>query len=119
MLIGLSASICIKEIVAGKVRRRDVAYIIASIDPTHGLSKSVGNGLSDIADLYQRLYWYENQEQCKDLFFELYNEGKILCPRMIALNPSVKIPTIFGGVWLECKQTYDPGLQDKIEWVSL
>jgi len=116
MLIGLSASFCIKDIVEGRVRRQDVGYIILAIDPTDG-GKSVGIGLSDIADMYVRLYWYNNPEECKLLFFEMYNAGQILCPRMVGSDSHIRTPAITGGHWLECKSVLYPSEQERIKWV--
>jgi len=89
MLIGLSVSLCIRDIAKGIVSEDEVDYIISGIHPTFELpmdataqerlshiSKTIGN----IAFKYEKTYW-RHLPEARDIFFHMFNNGRILCPR--------------------------------------
>lgn len=89
MLIGLSLSFCISDIIHGFVNRDDVAYIIC------GTRIRNGNEFSDVMENYSRFYWDENPELAREIATDLYNRGLLLQPRLTGGEP----PVVYNGHW--------------------
>ncbi len=76
MVIGLSVSSCILDIVRGVVNINDVAKIIGSTcveDPAKW---------GELIQLYRRVYWDQYPDQAEKIFHQLLAEGKIFQPRV-------------------------------------
>jgi hypothetical protein len=93
-LIGLSLSLCIRDILAGKENVKDVAYIIC------GCSGD-GRDWEDIIQYYQTNYWEDHAPEARRLCHELRDEGKIFFTKSgrTSKHPS---PHIACGHWAEC-----------------
>jgi hypothetical protein len=76
MLTGKSLSFCIRDIIEGKVKESDISSIITSTranDTKQFVSLCVDYSLD---------YWYINPELGIEIALRLYDEGKIIQPRL-------------------------------------
>ena len=89
MLIGLSLSYCISDIINGNVDKNDVAFIICG---TRIVSEK---DLNDVLDTYAKYDWYANPELGKQIAGDFYIRGKLLQPRVYGFNP----PAVNEGIW--------------------
>lgn len=89
MLIGLSLSYCIKDLINGRVDKNDVMFIVSGtrIMCKHDLDCVLAN--------YAKYEWQENPENAMSLARELYNRGMIIQPRVMGLNA----PHVADGWW--------------------
>ena len=109
MLIGLSVSSCIRQMVDGEVDPNQVAYIIGGINPLCG-HDTIEEGLNSISESYNRTYWRKGPDY-ETLFREMFAEGRILCPRMASgetdeLSFLPRILCIADGSWLAGEQVH-------------
>ena len=99
MLIGLSISKCISDIMEGKVAYNDVLLIIGRTDFDL-------NTIDELIGQYQsyRGEWKDyNHDDLKDLIARMYKEGKIHQPRQFGAYP---MPAGRGRHWL--RTLYEP-----------
>lgn len=90
LLIGLSLSFCIQEILNGLVKEEQVAFIISgtSCKDDETLIKLCDGGGTDEDDTkkygkgYAHNYWAKNPEG-KRIVLELHNSGRLVQPRLI------------------------------------
>jgi len=81
-LIGLSVSACIRDIILGKVDESDVVAIVGGTD--------VRNDVRQVVDHYSRAKhspWEKDPERARRIFMKLWDEGKIIQPRQLGLEP--------------------------------
>lgn len=90
MLIGLSLSYCVADIVNGLVDRNDVAYIIAG---TRIRSKA---DLDGALAVYSFFYWDKNPELGKVIALDFYHRGLLLQPRLLDNGDG---PNVNEGHW--------------------
>lgn len=99
MLIGLSVSMCIGDVVRGSVRLQDVAYIIGgtclSDDPAV---------MAEWLGMMRQTYWRADPVWGQHVFQELWESGRILQPRKQG-GPSLNVAA---GHWIECAQVHKP-----------
>jgi hypothetical protein len=74
MVIGLSVSMCIRDIVAGKVNLADVKKIIA------GTAAKGSEGWNHVISMYRQTYWRNNPDECEKVCRQLLAEEKIFQP---------------------------------------
>lgn len=85
-LIGLSLSGCVQDISSGKVQLEDVEKIIAQTAwKEEDLDKCVRDYMSN--------YWWKNPEKAKEVFYTLWNSGRIEQPRLWGWKPPEIIKT--------------------------
>jgi len=89
MLIGLSLSYCISDLINGRVDKNDVMFIVA------GTRIMCDHDLDEVLENYAKYYWETNPENAKSLARELYNRGMIIQPR-VNDNPA---PHVAEGWW--------------------
>lgn len=89
MLIGLSLSFCIADIINGRVNRDDVLYIIA------GTRIRNVDEFNRVLDTYADCYWSNLPQLARSIATDFYNQGLLLQPRIQGGMP----PTIFDGAW--------------------
>ena len=89
MLIGLSLSFCVTDIINGLVDRNNVIYIIS------GTRIRNGNEFSRLLDNYSQFYWQDNPELGREIATDFYNQGMLLQPRLVGGEP----PEVFDGHW--------------------
>jgi hypothetical protein len=90
-LIGLSLSLCIKDIFEKDVDLDRVKWIIAA-------TKMEDEGdYKEVYKEYAESYWSRYPLQARFIFFKLLDEQKIIQPRLEGLPPC----NIAGGHWLE------------------
>ncbi len=77
MIIGLSLSFCVADIINGLINRDSVDYIIA------GTRIRNGEEFKEVLDKYAPLYWSEDPELGKEIATVFYNRGMVLQPRII------------------------------------
>lgn len=95
--IGLSVSLCIKDIAQGTIPQQDVAFIIPGFDTTKTTKEEIFNN-------YKDLYWKDHKEKA----WEILNT--------IQLYPHVQKPNISAGHWIKCEDYYpDMDLQQNEE----
>jgi hypothetical protein len=80
MLIGLSLSYCVADIINGLVNIDDVAFIVA------GTRIRDAADLSDVLDSYARNYWSNLPQLGRSIATQLYEEGKVIQPRVLGLH---------------------------------
>lgn len=90
MLIGLSVSFCIKDIIEGRKHLSDLDCIVA------GTKIKDVDGLIRVADSYADTYWRKDPDVAKGILFWLYFNDKIYQPRLIDIEP----PNIAQGHWI-------------------
>lgn len=78
-MIGLSVSLCVRDIVEGRVNREDVHIILAGTNTNHGEPDS----LDKVIASYRENYWYANPDACEQLCRDLYSEEIIVEPRSL------------------------------------
>lgn len=89
MLIGLSLSFCVSDILNGLIDKNDVAFIIS------GTRIQCQHDLDDVLNTYARWNWDTNPELGKAIAREFYRDGKIIQPRVLGYNP----PHVAEGHW--------------------
>ena len=89
MLIGLSLSYCISDIINERVDKNDVMFIIA------GTRIMCDHDLDSVLENYAKYNWQDNPENAKSLAREFYNRGMIIQPRVMDCNP----PHVAEGWW--------------------
>lgn len=96
MKIGLSLSLCIKDIIEGRVNQRDVAVIVAG---THATTDAQWDSL---IRSYQYDYWQANPKLGAALTHVLRERGQIVQPRANDQNPiSLVLRARNEGHWLD------------------
>lgn len=81
LLIGLSLSFCIKDILRGRVAPEDVAFISAGT-----CAKDAAQWEQVLSD-YARAYWYDAPILGVELAREFIDSGRIVQPRLEGLDP--------------------------------
>lgn len=89
MLIGLSLSYCVNDIINGRVDKNNVMFIIA------GTRINCERELNDVLENYAKYYWYDNPELGMEIARDLYNQGLILQPRVMGY----RAPHVADGWW--------------------
>lgn len=79
MLIGLSLSYCVSDIINGRVALADVAFIVS------GTRIRDAEDLADVLDTYARNYWSNLPQLGRSVAMELWDAGKIIQPRVLGL----------------------------------
>lgn len=93
MLIGLSVSKCISDIMEQKVNPDDVLVIIGR---THFNLEQIDSLIAQYQ--YYRSEWYDyDRDKLRDLLISLFKEGKIHQPRQFGAQPT-RVP--WGQHWL-------------------
>ncbi len=86
--IGLSLSLCIKDILDRLVKEDDVYALVTGIEVRD-------NDWTWLIDYYGRHYWGNNPEAAA-ILYRLINSGRIVQPRVNGQVP----PTLTNGHWL-------------------
>lgn len=86
-MIGLSLSMCVLDLLTGKVALNDVRYIITSCKPV--------NGLDDIIESYMGSYWCEHKEA--DVR-KILSQLELRHPR---LDDNLRYPILGNGRWVK------------------
>jgi len=89
MLIGMSLSYCISDIINGRVDKNDVMFIVS------GTRITCKHDLDEVLENYARWNWSNNPENSKSLAREFYNRGMIIQPRVLGYDA----PTLENGWW--------------------
>jgi len=93
-MIGLSLSLCIRDIIEKRVSYHRVKFIIS------GTYIKTREDLDKVIETYNRLYWKKNQLGAEFLARELFSNHQIIQPRLdeitvnIALGHWYKLTTI-------------------------
>lgn len=85
--IGLSVSICIKDIIEGRMEASNVLLIV-------GGTRVTKDDLPTLCESY-RVYWHYNPEYAAELLKDFYCNGKLVQPRLLDLQG----PNIMRGHW--------------------
>lgn len=75
-LIGLSLSLCITDIINGKVNKEDVSCIIAATCAKNDAD------MKKLMDGYSTMYWGKDSERAVEIALELFAENKVYQPRV-------------------------------------
>ncbi len=75
-MIGLSVSLCVKDIVEGKVALADVERIIGGISDTDSVAWEY------VIIIYRETTWQENPARCEQVFRQLLAEGRVQQPKL-------------------------------------
>jgi len=86
-MIGLSVSLCIKDIIEGKARLKDVEKIIGR---TAAVTPADWNG---VIEEYREYFWDADPERGEQILRELLQAGKIEQPYLT----SCQVPSLFAG----------------------
>jgi hypothetical protein len=89
MLIGLSLSYCISDIINGRVDKNDVMFIVA------GTRIMCDHDLDSVLENYAKYEWQTDPERGMAIAREFYNRGMIIQPRVLNCNP----PHVAEGWW--------------------
>src|SRR5262245_59328441 len=88
-LEGRSLSLCVRDIIAGKVAEEDVSRIVA------GISESTRASFEELLENYGEYYWQQNPAYGKEIALRFYDAGKIDQP----LLRGEKYPNVANGHW--------------------
>ncbi len=102
-MIGLSASMCIRDMVKGLVDPATVEKIIART----AVRPDEPDRVDSVVRTYRELYWYDDAEVGEKLFREMLADGKIEQPRLV----TGRAPMITDGHWVE--------REDQITWTDV
>lgn len=94
--IGLSLSLCVADILRGKVKEEEVKEIITSTNASP-------EDWSKLLQQYKDIYWQENPEEGVAIAQRLYEAGKIKQPR----QEGGTAHNIAGGRWLDAENIDD------------
>jgi hypothetical protein len=94
MLIGLSLSFCISDIINGRVDKNDVSFIIS------GTRIMCDHDLSEVIATYAKYNWQTNPELGMEIARQFYNRGMILQPRVLGYNA----PHVADGWWAKVEK---------------
>ncbi len=103
-MIGMSLSLCIRDIYNGKVDVDDVDLIFAST------RCSCESEWESVCSQYCRTYWRGHEKEAREIFQKINGLGKIYQSRLIDNRPWV--PSIAKGCWTtgsweEIEKIYD------------
>lgn len=90
-MIGLSLTFCISDIIDGTVDVDDVEKIIAGTAYTEEM-------LPAKLDEFCQLYWRDNPEYAREVFWNLWHSGRIEQPRLTGYE--YYSVNLCGGHWL-------------------
>lgn len=90
-LMGMSLSLCIGEVLMGKVDADQIELIIAST------KMHDSTDLEEVITMYSDSYWRKDPEKGSELARKLWNENKIVQPRVIGGTH----PGVF-PLWAKC-----------------
>jgi hypothetical protein len=90
-LIGLSLSLCVADILAGKVKESEVALIVS------GTKAETYDSVLNVVDGYAGTYWRSNEREGWRIAFRLWGAGKIVQPRIWGVSPH----SIAAGHWID------------------
>ena len=90
-LIGMSLSLCIRDILESKVMFGDIKCIIS------GTKIKNNTDFAHVRDRYCKVYWKKNPIRATNIFRGLYDSGKLIQPRLLGL----KSFNISDGYWYE------------------
>ena len=91
--VGLSLSLCVSDILRGKVREEEVKEIIA------GTMASTPEDIDRIIKEYGRTYWHDNREEGEAIARRLFEAGKVKQPRTKGSTPHSA-----SGLWLDAEE---------------
>ena len=80
-MIGLSVSLCIADIVNGRIDEADVEFIVAGTKcerPEHW---------EDVIDAYRQQWWSRHPARAEAILRRFLEEGRIIQPRVIGKRP--------------------------------
>lgn len=106
--VGLSLSLCVRDILQGKVKETEVKEIITNTKITSP------EEMKKVFDLYKNSYWEENPEECEAIAWRLFTAGKIRQPRI----EGGKEHHIASGRWLDAEKAeeqYKKRLEETID----
>jgi hypothetical protein len=75
-LIGLSLSICIKDIIEGRRSKDEVHYIVSDTSFRNETE------FQEVLDTYKKSYWRRSPEVAESIAREFFEEGKIWQPKL-------------------------------------
>ena len=76
-LIGLSVSLCIRDILRGKMWEDNVDIIIGST------CIKTKKSLEDVIKMYKNVYWSADPKEGERIFRKLWEEGRVMQPRLM------------------------------------
>jgi hypothetical protein len=79
-MIGLSLSLCVRDIIAGRVNPVEVSLIVADI------KAATDEQFHFVLDRYAENYWRENPNYGKALANKLREQGRLIQPRLLEQN---------------------------------
>lgn len=80
-MIGLSVSLCIKDIADGKFDIGDVEKIVA------GTMCQKNSDWEEVIQSYRTIYWRNNPDECERILHQLLAEDKVYQPRVNGYRP--------------------------------
>lgn len=91
MLVGLSLSFCIQDIINGRVDLRNVSHLVC------GTRCETRAQFDNVLHSYARSYWREKPTLATLLAIDLWNRGLLVQPRV---STPFGAPVLSRGVWL-------------------
>ena len=80
-MVGLSLSMCVRDLAEGKVRYKDVAYI------STGTYAPTAQDFLSVLDTYSTTYWRDYPKKAQSIALWLWYDGKIIQPRTMGKQP--------------------------------
>lgn len=93
-LVGLSMSMCIKDVIEGRVNEEQIDFLITGTK--FATRKMLETHLEGEGPTYTNTYWRKDPERGKALALKLWDEDKIVELRAFGFNP----PQIGLAHWL-------------------
>jgi len=93
--VGLSLSLCVRDIANGVVAENEVFAVITS-------TKYVSSEqIEVIKEMYKAHYWLGKEDLCNRIFDRLRQYGKVIQPRTMGESFALVNPMMLSGLWME------------------
>ena len=76
MLTGLSLSLCIADIINGRISESEVSRLIT------GTKAEDEQDFKEVIELYRKLYWSEHPDRAEEIARRFWDAGKLVQPRV-------------------------------------
>ena len=98
MKTGYSLSLCISDILAGRVKESEVSKIIANTCARNA------DDWDEVLDCYLAVYWRSNPEEARNIFDRFLANDMIVQPRLEDVNYETPVDLCSGVRWVENSQ---------------
>lgn len=98
--VGLSLSFCVSDVIAGEVREEEIDGIVA------GTAAGTPEEVDELIRDYRQLYWVEDPDKGEEVARRLFEEGKVLQPRLEGRPSPTPVPLHWIGATENWRESY-------------